>query len=76
MCDLCLTSEKLLAPSVVQSLSDLTMIATDEECVNSSETACFMTCKKTASSQQSQWKNYRISHSSHFKKNIVLVPKE
>ena len=32
--------------SVVQSLSDLTMIATDEECVNSSETACFMTWKK------------------------------
>ena len=32
--------------SVVQSFSDLTMIATDEECVNSSETACFMTWKK------------------------------
>ena len=43
--------------SVVQSLSDLTMIATDEECVNSSETACFMTWKKNTSSQQSQWKN-------------------
>ena len=44
--------------SVVQSLSDLTMIATDEECVNSSETACFMTWKKNAiASQQSQWKN-------------------
>ena len=54
MSDLCLTSEKLLARSVVQSLSDLTMIATDEECVNSSKTACFMNCKKTASSQQSQ----------------------
>ena len=46
MCDLCLTSEKFFAQSVVRSLSDLTMIATDEECVNSSETACFMACKK------------------------------
>ena len=46
MYDLCLTSEKLLARSVVQSLSDLTMIATDEECFNSSKTACFMNCKK------------------------------
>ena len=42
----------------MQSLSDLTMIATDEECVNSSETACFMTWKeKNTSSQQSQRKN-------------------
>ena len=46
MCDLCLTSEKLLVQSVVRSLSDLTMMATDEECLHSSENACFMTCKK------------------------------
>ena len=37
---------KLLAWSVLQSLFDLTMIATDEECFNSSETDCFMTWKK------------------------------
>ena len=69
MCDLCLTSEKLLAQSVVRSLSDLTMMATDEECFNSSETACFITCKKNTSSQQSQWKNGGILRSSHLKKN-------
>ena len=63
---------KFLAQSVVQSLFDLTIIATDEECFNSSESDCFMTCKRTASSQQNQWKNDRISRSSRLKKNNWL----
>jgi len=71
MCDVCLTSEKLRAQLVVRRLSDLTMIATDEKCF-SSGTASFMSCKKKTSTQQSQRKNDRISHSSHLKKNNQL----